>query len=124
MLWGYHHGTNVKEMKIYDPTLGPLPTITRSAMLRVHIDGHGVRFLSLEELARASSFSEKTITWLKTLPFYRAMTIVAGAVPLGMLLTVYRAVVDTLLSLPTISDDCATTIDNELHTPSSSKITI
>ena len=33
-----------------------------------------------------------------------------------MLMTVYRAVVDTLLSLPTISDDCATTIDDELHT--------
>ena len=96
VLHGFLNDLFVKEMKVYDPSLGPLPCITRSALLRVYVEDYGVRFLSLEELARASSFSGTTIDYLSTLPFERAMTMIAGAVPGGMLRTIYRAALDAL----------------------------
>lgn len=97
VLAGFLNDLFVKEMKVYDPCAGPLPCITRSGLLRVFIRGHGVRFLSLPELARATGFSKHTIEYLESLPFERAMTMISGAVPLGMLKTVYRSVVSALL---------------------------
>ena len=111
---GYVGGSNAKEDKFYS-IKSPLPCITRYG-LQLHdtrIGPKHVRFASLSELARASSFHQAQIDHLASLPQHAAMSRLANAVPAGMLFTVYACIIDQLLlrrgnlgaNLFNISDD-------------------
>ena len=57
-------------------------------------DGVEDRFLDLAEYAAASSFLPEQYDYLQTLPFERAMKVIAAAVPVGLLHAIYVSVVN------------------------------
>jgi hypothetical protein len=94
-LHGLENGITNKEHKTY-LSISPLPTFTRSGLVRVFIPQHGTQFLSLSEMARASSFDKGTIDFLLSLPWDCAMAILGNAIPHGLLRTMYRAITDAI----------------------------
>ena len=95
-LIGWHTAYG-KGFRIYDIN-SVAPTITSFGNILIYDnrdDGCcGVRQLTIAEMARLSSFDNETIAFLQSLPEPFALKCIANAVPLGLLSTVYTAVLD------------------------------
>ena len=95
-LIGWHTSIG-KGFRVYD-IHQIAPTITSFGNILIYDDRDpecsGVRLLTINEMARLSSFDNETITFLQTLPEPLALQCIANAVPMGLLSTVYRAVLD------------------------------
>ena len=90
--WHTHYG---KGFRIYDID-HTSPTITSFANIIIYDDRFepGVRQLTVPEMCRFSSFDDKTTQFLLTLPEHDALQCIANAVPMGLLSTVYTAILD------------------------------
>ena len=74
------------------------PTITSFGNILILDDRYpgdeGIRLLTVNEMARLSSFDNETIRFLESIPEDEALKAIANAVPMGLLSTVYTAVLD------------------------------
>ena len=100
---GYPHD---KGWRIYDIDY-PIPTITRFGNILIRQDGR-IRFLSISEMARASSFTDQQVKHLAGLESKGfgavSLKIIANAVPRKLLHTMYRAAVFELQRGVNIND--------------------
>ena len=98
----------------------PIPTITSFGNILVSQEGR-VRYLSIEEMARASSFVRRQVAHLKYLETQGmggvALKLIANAVPRGLLYTVYEVVVFELQRALDISGTTGTSYSLEVVDP-------
>ena len=111
-LVGFADGNKSKGHRIYDIDY-PIPTITRYGNILIQQDER-VRYLSVEEMARASSFSDRQVARLKFLDSIgrtdKALTQIANAVPRGLLFTIYEIAVYDLQRSDDISGKTDTNV--------------
>ena len=107
----YVNGVRRKENKAYDVDTSPVPTITRNGLIirdtrdTSRPDHLTLRYCSMGECAKFHSFFGGQIAHLRSIPFTKAMTQIAGSVPVAMLHTVYTCAIEQFMLRRQLSND-------------------